>query len=251
LQDILDLLTVGIELLQANDLLKELQARQHKQYQEIDRPNAYSRHAYRLSDAAENLRREIPFLKKSLYFTWRAASTNLKYLVAALAALGKTNWRRRPGAGVRQGGGDRRALGDRFSHVDLLVLVDFGMKKLGPSAAEDLLEIFVRRYETASTLITTNRPTQDRGQFLSDIPTGPPPVSNEYFGAGTGSSPTIQILDPKEIGTRTHAFPHYPSMSHDALDCGQGVNAIGESVSWREFLEQPDPQLNGGPALRI
>ena len=44
------------------------------------------------------------------------------------------------------------------------------MKKLGASAAEDLLEVFVRRHEAASTLITTNRPTQDRGVFLGDIP---------------------------------------------------------------------------------
>ena len=38
------------------------------------------------------------------------------------------------------------------------------------SAAEDLLEIFVRRHETGSTLITTNRPTQDWGVFLGDVP---------------------------------------------------------------------------------
>jgi len=66
--------------------------------------------------------------------------------------------------------GERRALVDQLTRVNLLVLEDFGMKKLGPSAAEDLLEIFVRRHETASTLITTNRPTQDWGQFLGDIP---------------------------------------------------------------------------------
>lgn len=66
--------------------------------------------------------------------------------------------------------GERRALVEQLTRVDLLVLEDFGMKKLGPSAAEDLLEIFVRRHETASTLITTNRPTQDWGQFLGDIP---------------------------------------------------------------------------------
>ena len=35
---------------------------------------------------------------------------------------------------------------------------------------EDLLEIFVRRHEAASTLITTNRPTQDWGVFLGDVP---------------------------------------------------------------------------------
>ena len=66
--------------------------------------------------------------------------------------------------------GTRRDLVRTLTHVDLLVLEDFGMKKLGSAAAEDLLEVFVRRHETGSTLITTNRPTQDWGLFLGDVP---------------------------------------------------------------------------------
>lgn len=66
--------------------------------------------------------------------------------------------------------GQRRDFVQRLTQVDLLVIEDLGMKRLGPTAAEDLLEIFVRRHEAASTLITTNRPTQDWGQFLGDIP---------------------------------------------------------------------------------
>jgi DNA replication protein DnaC len=66
--------------------------------------------------------------------------------------------------------GERRELVKRLIRVDLLAIEDFGMKKLGPNAAEDLLEIFVRRHETASTLVTTNRPTEDWGQFLGDVP---------------------------------------------------------------------------------
>ena len=66
--------------------------------------------------------------------------------------------------------GTRRELVRHLTQVDLLVLEDFGMKKLGATAAEDLLEVFVRRHETASTLITTNRPTQDWGIFLGDVP---------------------------------------------------------------------------------
>jgi DNA replication protein DnaC len=64
----------------------------------------------------------------------------------------------------------RKDLVQRLSKVDLLVIEDFGMKRLGPSAAEDLLEVFVRRHEAASTVITTNRPTQDWGAFLGDVP---------------------------------------------------------------------------------
>ena len=66
--------------------------------------------------------------------------------------------------------GQRRALVQQLTRVDLLVLADFGMKKLGPSAAEDLLEVFGRRHEAASTLITTNRPTQNSSVFLGDVP---------------------------------------------------------------------------------
>jgi DNA replication protein DnaC len=66
--------------------------------------------------------------------------------------------------------GERRELVKRLTRFDLLTLEDFGMKKLGPNAAEDLLEIFVRRHEKGSILITTNRPTEDWGQLLGDVP---------------------------------------------------------------------------------
>jgi DNA replication protein DnaC len=64
----------------------------------------------------------------------------------------------------------RKQLVGRLTKLDLLVIEDFGMKRLGPNAAEDLLEVFVRRHERGSTLVTTNRPTQDWGVFLGDIP---------------------------------------------------------------------------------
>ena len=66
--------------------------------------------------------------------------------------------------------GERRDLVRALTRIDLLVLEDLGMKKLGPAAAEDLLEVFVRRHEAGSILITTNRPTEDWGQFLGDVP---------------------------------------------------------------------------------
>ena len=66
--------------------------------------------------------------------------------------------------------GERRELVQQLTRVDLLGLEDFGMRKLPPTAAEDLLEVFVRRHEKASTIITTNRPTEDWGQVLGDVP---------------------------------------------------------------------------------
>ncbi|MCP3169629.1 ATP-binding protein, partial [Myxococcus qinghaiensis] len=45
---------------------------------------------------------------------------------------------------------------------------DLGMRKLPATAAEDLLELIMRRYEKSSTLITSNRPVEDWGKLLGD-----------------------------------------------------------------------------------
>ena len=54
--------------------------------------------------------------------------------------------------------------------VPLLIIDDLGMRKLPITAAEDLLEIIMRRHERASTLLTSNRPVEDWGKLLGDIP---------------------------------------------------------------------------------
>src|SRR5690348_8471890 len=55
-----------------------------------------------------------------------------------------------------------------LASVPLLILDDLGMRKLPLTAAEDLLEIIMRRYERASTLVTSNRPVDDWGKLLGD-----------------------------------------------------------------------------------
>src|ERR1700683_842194 len=57
--------------------------------------------------------------------------------------------------------GTRRECMDQFVSVPLLIVDDLGMRKLPVTAAEDMLEIVMRRYERASTLITSNRPLDD------------------------------------------------------------------------------------------
>jgi DNA replication protein DnaC len=52
--------------------------------------------------------------------------------------------------------------------VPLLIIDDLGMRKLPHTAAEDLLELIMRRYERASTLLTSNRPVDDWGKLLGD-----------------------------------------------------------------------------------
>jgi DNA replication protein DnaC len=52
--------------------------------------------------------------------------------------------------------------------VPLLIIDDLGMRKLPSTAAEDMLELIMRRYERRSTIITSNRPVEDWGKLLGD-----------------------------------------------------------------------------------
>jgi len=64
--------------------------------------------------------------------------------------------------------GKRKQYLESLATVPLLIVDDFGMRKLPLTAAEDLLEIVMRRYERASTLLTSNRPVEDWGKLLGD-----------------------------------------------------------------------------------
>jgi DNA replication protein DnaC len=65
--------------------------------------------------------------------------------------------------------GTRKEFIATLTSVPLLIIDDFGMRKLPLTAAEDLLEIVMRRYERASTLLTSNRPVEDWGKLLGDV----------------------------------------------------------------------------------
>jgi DNA replication protein DnaC len=64
--------------------------------------------------------------------------------------------------------GTRREFMETVATVPLLIIDDLGMRKLPPTAAEELLEIVMRRYERTSTVLTSNRPVDDWGKLLGD-----------------------------------------------------------------------------------
>lgn len=64
--------------------------------------------------------------------------------------------------------GTRKDLLADLAAVPLLIVDDLGMRKLPHTAAEDLLELIMRRYERASTILTSNRPVDDWGKLLGD-----------------------------------------------------------------------------------
>ena len=65
--------------------------------------------------------------------------------------------------------GDDKTL-KRYLKPDLLIIDDMGMKQLPKRSGECLFEIILRRHEVRSTMMTSNRPLQDWGKLIGDVP---------------------------------------------------------------------------------
>ena len=66
-------------------------------------------------------------------------------------------------------GGEDKVLA-RYLKPNLLLIDDMGMKQLPKRSGEYLFEIIMRRYETRSTMMTSNRPLEDWGKLIGDVP---------------------------------------------------------------------------------
>lgn len=58
----------------------------------------------------------------------------------------------------------------KYLKPDLLILDDMGIKHLPKRSGEFLFEIIMRRHELKSTLMTSNRPLEDWGKLVGDVP---------------------------------------------------------------------------------
>ena len=58
----------------------------------------------------------------------------------------------------------------RYLKPDLLIVDDMGMKNLPKRSGEYLFEIIMRRHEVRSTMMTSNRPLEDWGKLVGDVP---------------------------------------------------------------------------------
>ena len=60
---------------------------------------------------------------------------------------------------------------NQYIKPDLTIIDDMGLRALPKHSGEYLLEVIMRRYETRSTIMTSNRPLEDWGKLLQDVPT--------------------------------------------------------------------------------
>ena len=56
-----------------------------------------------------------------------------------------------------------------YLKAELLIIDDMGMKQLPRRSGECLFEVVMRRYETRSTMMTSNRPLEDWGKLRGDV----------------------------------------------------------------------------------
>ena len=59
---------------------------------------------------------------------------------------------------------------ERYLRADLLIIDDMGMKQLPKRSGEYLFEIIMRRNQVRSTMMTSNRPLEDWGKLIGDVP---------------------------------------------------------------------------------
>ena len=58
----------------------------------------------------------------------------------------------------------------RYLKPDLLIIDDMGLKRLPKQSGEYLLEVILRRHELRATIMTSNRPLEDWGKLIGDVP---------------------------------------------------------------------------------
>jgi DNA replication protein DnaC len=58
----------------------------------------------------------------------------------------------------------------RYLKTDLLIVDDMGMKQLAKRSGEYLFEVVMRRQQTRSTIMTSNRPIEEWGKLIGDVP---------------------------------------------------------------------------------
>jgi DNA replication protein DnaC len=58
----------------------------------------------------------------------------------------------------------------RYLEPDLLIIDDMGMKQLPKRSGEYLFEVIMRRHDVRSTMMTSNRPLEEWGKLIGDVP---------------------------------------------------------------------------------
>ena len=86
---------------------------------------------------------------------------------------------------------------NRYLKPDLLIIDDMGIKELPKKSGEFLFEIVMRRYELRSTMMTSNRPLEDWGKLLRDLPAATAILDRFLHHAALGRDQRQELPDER------------------------------------------------------
>ncbi len=119
--------------------------------------------------------------------------------------------------------------GESRACLALLIIDDLGIRKLPHTATEDLLELFMRRYERASTLLTSNRPVDDCGKLLGDTAAVAALLNRLLHhahvlkcGPAVGAQQRRPTCAPTKWGRKTLSLPKRPGESDASVHVYRG-----------------------------
>jgi len=108
----------------------------------------------------------------------------------------------------------------KYLKPDLLIIDDMGLKSLPKHSGEYLLEVVMRRYENRSTIMTRNRPLEEWGKLLADVPTAGAILDRFLHHATTlaisGRSYRVKDAPVVTADPKKAKKPNEPSIPEDA-----------------------------------
>jgi DNA replication protein DnaC len=110
----------------------------------------------------------------------------------------------------------------RYLKPELLIIDDMGMKQLPRRSGECLFEVVMRRYETRSTMMTSNRPLEDWGKLLGDAP-----------GASAILDRFLHHAELVQMTGRSYRLRHQSAPSLDVIEDSKPANAPSGSAGKR------------------
>ena len=129
--------------------------------------------------------------------------------------------------------GDEDKLLARYLKPDLLIVDDMGMKQLPRRSGEVLFEIIMRRYETRSTMMTSNRPLEDWGKLIGDVPSATAILDRFLHHA------EVLAFSGKSYRLRNQAVQHTADVSAKPANAPTGSDAASGSKPGRSKRQNP------------
>jgi DNA replication protein DnaC len=111
---------------------------------------------------------------------------------------------------------------NKYLKPELLIIDDMGMKQLPRRSGECLFEVVMRRYETRSTMMTSNRPLEDWGKLLGDAP-----------GASAILDRFLHHAELVQMTGRSYRLRHQSASTSDEAQDSKPANAPSGSAAKR------------------